>query len=213
MKTTRPTEIGDQSENRIDDRIDDQGESQIVSLIDGAAELGTVKPRRRRRLRRQPRRFFIVAAGLALLASAWGAATAVAQNDRPTGSPPDRPASTEPGDTAHAYTSYEECVEAALAAFGQAEAASSGAGHDGRPFPEAPGDAGERPHKPGGSGPATEPPTVVEPHPNSPAHEWCTVDCPEDEQCARPGEFTVVRDDDVSTISFENPDPQGGPAS
>ena len=41
-----------------------------------------------------------------------------------------------------------------------------------------------------------EAPEVEEPHPNSPAHEWCTADCPEDELCARPSEF-VVRDENV----------------
>ena len=158
------------------------------------------KPKWRSRLRRHPVLVGAAAiAGLALVIAGWGAVTANAQNDEPAPAQSEVPAPADDGDN----TSYEECVDAALAAFGPPEAASSAGSHE----------AGTTPDKPGGSGSAPEAPDIEEPHPNSPAHEWCTADCPEDEQCARPREFTVVRDEDVETISSENPDPEGDPAS
>lgn len=90
-------------------------------------------------------------------------------------------------------TSYEECVAAAFAATGPVEEASSAGSQDVGATPEAP--------------------DVEEPHPNSPAHEWCTADCPEDELCERPTEFTVAGYEDFEMlrfedlVSFENPEP------
>ncbi len=51
-----------------------------------------------------------------------------------------------------------------------------------------------------------EPPDVEEVHPNSPAHEWCTFDCPQDEQCEHPSEFRAVDSEDEQLASFANPD-------
>lgn len=172
------------------------------SHIESAGPPEAAKPNWRSRLRRHPVLVGAAAiAGLALLIAGWGAVSANAQSDAP--------APADDGDN----TSYEECVAAAFAAFGPPEEAFSAGSDDTGTTPQAPGDAGTTPDKPGGPGPAPEASDVEEPHPNSPAHEWCTADCPEDEQCARPQEFIVVRDEDVETISFENPDPEGDPVS
>ena len=152
------------------------------SPVESAGPPEAAKPKWRSRLRRHPVLVGAAAiAGLALVIAGWGSIGASAQSDVP--------APADDGDN----TSYEECVAAALAAFGPPEEASS-AGSD---------DTGTTPQ-------ASD---IEEPHPNSPAHEWCTADCPEDEQCARPKEFIVVRDEDVETVSFENPDPEGDPVS
>ncbi|WP_419845711.1 hypothetical protein [Candidatus Poriferisocius sp.] len=153
-----------------------------TSPIESAGPPEAAKPKWRSRLRRHPVLVGAAAiAGLALVIAGWGAIGASAQSDVP--------APADDGDN----TSYEECVAAALAAFGPPEEASSAGSDDTGTTPQAP--------------------DIEEPHPNSPAHEWCTADCPEDEQCARPKEFIVVRDEDVETVSFENPDPEGDPVS
>lgn len=172
------------------------------STIDSAGPPEAAKPKWRSRLRRHPVLVGAAAiAGLALVIAGWGAIGANAQSDV-----------TAPADDGD-NTSYEECVDAAFAALGPPESASNPGSHDAGTTPQAPGDAGTTPDKPGGPGPAPEAPDIEEPHPNSPAHEWCTAVCPEDEQCARPKEFIVVRDEDVETVSFENPDPGGDPVS
>lgn len=157
------------------------------------------EPRWGSRLRR--RRMLVAAvagiAGLALAIAGWSAVSASAESESP-------PPGGNEGDT-----TYEQCVTAALDALGPPEEAfNEGSGSDA----DALGDNQTTPEKPSGSGTSPEVQDIEEPHPNSPAHEWCTADCPEDEQCARPQEFTVVRDEDVETISFENPEPEGDPA-
>ena len=152
------------------------------SPVESAGPPEAAKPKWRSRLRRHPVLVGAAAiAGLALVIAGWGAVTANAQSDEPA-----------PADDSD-NTSYEECVDAAFAAFGPPEEASNPGSHDAGTTPE-----------------ATD---IEEPHPNTPAHEWCTADCPEDEQCARPQEFIVVRDEDVETVSFENPDPGGDPVT
>lgn len=170
--------------------------------IESAGPPEGAKPKWRSRLRRHPVLVGAAAiAGLALVIAGWGAVTANAQSDEPA-----------PADDSD-NTSYEECVDAAFAAFGPPEEASNPGSHDVGTTPQAPDDAGTTPDKPDGSEAAPETLEIEEPHPNSPAHEWCTADCPEDEQCARPQEFIVVRDEDVETVSFENPDPGGDPVT
>ncbi len=166
---------------------------------ESTGSLLAAEPRWGSRLRRRRALIAAVAgiAGLALAIAGWSAVSASAQGE----SPP--PAANE-GDT-----TYEQCVAAALEALGPPEEAfEAGSGSDA----EVLGGDQTTPEKPGGSGTSPEVQDIEEPHPNSPAHEWCTADCAEDELCARPQKFTVVRDEDYETISFKNPDPQGDPA-
>ena len=185
------------------------------------------QPRWGSRLRRRWVPVASVAAlfGLALATAGWIAATASAESESPpaatavrnddhagTNSDSTQSESPPPVDNGD-DTTYEQCVAAALEALGPpSEAFSEGSGGSVGTAPEAPGDGQTTPAKPGGPEPAPEPLDIEEPHPNSPAHEWCTADCPEDEQCARPREFIIARDDDVETTSIENTEPEGDPA-
>ena len=149
----------------------------------------------------------------ALLIISWVATPAAAGSSTPPPVPSGGGAveTAEPEPSAPEVT-YAECVQAAFAAFGPPEEASSA----GSPAGDTAGDALD-PFKTAdtadGDGTVPEPDGAPEVHPNSPAHEMCTEDCPEDEQCRRPTEFIVVRDDNVETISFENPEPEGDPAA
>lgn len=185
--------------------------------------LPAAEPRWGLRLRR--RRVLIAAAaaiaGLVLAVAGWSAASAASQGDPMPAAAEERiddlnsPASGDVQGEPQAPdneddTTYEQCVAAALEALGPPEEASNpGSGGDA----EAPGGDQTTPEKAGESETATEVLEVEEPHPNSPAHEWCTADCPEDELCARPREFIITRDDNVETDSIENPNPGGDPAA
>ena len=92
--------------------------------------------------------------------------------------------------------SYDECVAAVLDSFGPAEAASN-------PPSANVANASSDSSKPV---PTPEQLDVEEVHPNSPAHEWCKVLCPEDEECERSSEFKVVDSEDEQMASFTNPD-------
>ena len=182
--------------------------STILPPTESAGAPADAEPRRRSRPRRRPVLVGAVAAiaALALLIAGWVAVPAGAQDEAPD---PD-------GDAAD--VSYEQCVQAALAALGPVEEVSSDgseAGDGDGTVPDAGTSDPVDPVKgaPGVGGTIPDPPDDEEVHPNSPAHEMCTEDCPEDEQCPRPTEFTVVRDDNVETISFENPEPEGDPAA
>ena len=152
--------------------------------------------------RSRPRRFMelggavVAVTALALLIAGTITVSAGAEGDAPNSG----------GNTAE--VSYEQCVTAAFAALGPADEVSSEGS-----LPDAGIVDAVDPVKSQQAAAAVPDPSDVEQvHPNSPAHEMCTEDCPEDEQCPRPTEFTVVRDENVETISFENPDPQNGSA-
>ena len=150
---------------------------------------------------------------LALLVISWIATPAAAGGSTsspvPSGGGAVETAEPEPSGP---EVTYAECVQAAFAAFGPPEEASSA----GSPAGDIAGDAPD-PLKTAdtaeGDETVPDPDGAPEVHPNSPAHEMCTEDCPEDERCRRPTEFIVVRDDNVETISFENPEPEGDPAA
>ena len=172
--------------------------STILPPTESAGAPADAEPRWRSRLRRRPMLVGAAAgiAALALLIAGWVAVPAGAQDGSP-----------DP-DGAAADVSYEQCVEAALAALGPVEEASD----DGMVPDDWTGDPVD-PVK-GPDDWTGDPPDDEEVHPNSPAHEMCTEDCSEDEQCPRPTEFIVVRDENVGNpISFENPEPEGDPAA
>ncbi|WP_419911261.1 hypothetical protein [Candidatus Poriferisodalis sp.] len=150
---------------------------------------------------------------LALLIISWAATPAAADGSTPPPVPSGGPAvDTAEPEPSGPEVSYAECVKAAFAAFGPPEEASSAGSSTGDPAGDAPD-----PFKTAGTGDGdatiSDPDGTPEVHPHSPAHEMCTEDCPQDEQCRRPTEFTIVRDDNVDTISFENPEPEGDPAA
>ena len=165
------------------------------------------EPRWPSRPRRRPMLVGALAgiAALALLIAVWAAVPASARSESPD------PVADG------ADVSYEQCVEAAFAALGPVEEASSEPSEAGDGDGTVPGAGTVDPMKSGDTataddGTVPDPPDDEEVHPKSPAHEMCTEDCAEDEQCPRPTEFTVVRDDNVETISLENPEPEGDSA-
>lgn len=117
------------------------------------------------------------------------------------------PPTAEPDAGTVAETSYEECVQAAWAAFGPVTEAASD------PGPTIPEQSASHEADPLKTGDGPEAAPIEEAHPDSPAHEMCIEDCPQDELCRRPAEFIVVRDDSTETISFANPELGGDPAA
>ena len=181
--------------------------STIPPTTESAGAPSDAEPRWPSRPRRRPMLVGSLAgfAALAVLIAVWAAVPASARSESP-----------DPDDDG-ADVSYEQCVDAALAAFGPVEEASSEPSEAGDGDGTVSGTGTGDPLKSkdtatAGDGAVPDPLDDEEVHPDSPAHEMCTEDCAEDEQCARPTEFIVVRDDNVETISFENPEPEGDPA-